>query len=535
MPKRTTINELIRFEHLLSEISATYINIDINTLEKVIKSDLERLGRLLGAQRCLLYLASEDRLSFKFGPPYIWWTDEDSEIFVHDSGFQMAMDGKPDGVVSFFSDLQYLFEKWAKGENVQFSSPEELPAEAERIKLFYNRFNVKSFLSIPVSVAGSVVAALVIATTKNRRIWHEDLIPRLRLVGEVFANAVARKRTEESLQNALSEVKSLKERFEKDYKYLREEINLEHDFREVVGKSEALKKILIKVKQVAPTNAIVILLGETGTGKGLMARAIHDASTRKDRPLVQVNCATLTPTLIESELFGYEKGAFTGAQARHAGRFEMANGTTLFLDEIGELSLELQAKLLRVLQDGEFERVGGSVTVKTDVRVITATNKDLAKEVEAGRFRRDLWYRLNIFPIDVPPLRERVEDIPLFVSHFVDKYSKRMGKKFDSAPQGTLKALQNYAWPGNIRELENVIERAIITSPEGYLQIEVPACAEEKAPATKTLRQLEKDHILETLGKTGWVIEGPRGAATALDLNHGTLRSRMKKLGIHRP
>jgi transcriptional regulator with GAF, ATPase, and Fis domain len=286
---------------------------------------------------------------------------------------------------------------------------------------------------------------------------------------------------------------------------------------------------------VAPTTATVLLLGETGTGKGLIARAIHNASKRKDRPFMQVNCAALTPTLIESELFGHEKGAFTGAAARRVGRFEAAHGTTLFLDEIGDLPFELQPKLLRVLQDGEFERVGGSTTIKTDVRVIAATNRDLEKEVEEGRFRRDLWYRLSIFPISIPPLRERLDDIPLFLSSFVTKYGTWMGKQFNMLPLKTIKALESYPWPGNIRELENLVERAVITSPDGNLQIELPVRWEAVADSKKTLQEFEKDHILKVLEETNWTIEGPNGAALRLGLKPSTLRFRAKKLDIRRP
>jgi transcriptional regulator with GAF, ATPase, and Fis domain len=250
---------------------------------------------------------------------------------------------------------------------------------------------------------------------------------------------------------------------------------------------------------------------------------------------MQVNCAALTPTLIESELFGHEKGAFTGATARRVGRFELATGTTLFLDEVGDLPSELQPKLLRVLQDGEFERVGGSSTIKTDVRVIAATNRNLEKEVEEGKFRRDLWYRLNIFPIFVPPLRERLDDIPLFVQWFVRKYAKWSGKEFDMISQKTMRTLQNYPWPGNVRELENLIERAVITSPNGTLRVEMPLAKHAAPDKSKTLADFEREHIIKALEDTEWKIEGPRGAARRLALNPSTLRFRMQKLAIRRP
>ena len=464
----------------------------------------------------------------RFDWPYFWFRDEDADSI-------KELDDWTGKYPNLFDSLQYCFDKWYKGEHINLARLEELPPEGEGMKDLYLKFGVKSTLSVPISVGGSTIGALVFTTTRAHRTWPEELIPRSRLFGEVFANALMRKRSEESLRNALLEIKQLKERIEADYTYLREEINLEHDFGDIVGKSEALKMILLKAKQVAPTNATVLLLGETGTGKGLIARAIHNLSKRKHRPLVQVNCAALTPSLIESELFGHEKGAFTGATTRRSGRFETAHGTTLFLDEIGELPLELQAKLLRVLQDGEFERVGGSATIKTDVRVIAATNRDLQKEVDEGRFRRDLWYRLTIFPISVPPLRERIEDVPLFIAYFVGKYGRWIGKQFDMVPQRTIKALQKYTWPGNIRELENLIERAVITSPGHHLQIELPKSVDAASEKKQTLAEFEREHILRTLEETDWKIEGPNGAARRLGLTPSTLRFRARKLNIQRP
>ena len=525
-----SIKELRQFEDLLAEISAKYINMPTEDIDRVIKTDFEKLGLLLGADRFNLYLLSEDKKSFILEKHFAWWPHEDD-------GFILSI-AEPDIKAPDFSDkYRYLFNKWLNGEPFQFTSLDELPEEAHEIKQLLNKFGAKSYLSIPILVTGSTAGVLVVVTTHLHRVWKEELIHRLRIFGEVFVNAMVRKQSDGKLRKAFAEIKELKDQIEADYVYLREEIKLEHNFGDIVGKSNALKKILVKVEQVAPTNANVLILGETGTGKGLMARAIHNASRRSNRPFMQVNCAALTPTLIESELFGYEKGAFTGAQVKRIGRFELANGTTLFLDEIGELPLELQAKLLRVLQDGEVERVGGSTTIKTDVRVVAATNKDLEKEVEAGRFRRDLWYRLNVFPIYAPPLRERFEDIPLFVSFFVDKYSKLMGKTFNTIPQKAIKALQAYYWPGNVRELENTIERAVITSPEGNLRIEIPASRRQEEPGRKgmTIADLEREHIISVLNETLWRINGPRGAAQRLGINPSTLRFRMIKLGIKRP
>jgi formate hydrogenlyase transcriptional activator len=522
------IEELLQFEHLLSDVSATYINLPRERLDAVIKNDLGRLGKLLGADRCMLYALEPNGKRFSFTSAFAWWPNEDNQAIA-------KIDEWRNKDPHFFDNFQYFFNKWLAGEIVQFERLEELPDEAAPAKEIYRRFGTKSAILIPVSVAGTTVGALGIATIRAHRSWPDDLVPRLRLIGEVFANVLMRKRNEEEIQSALSEIKKLKEQIEADYLYLTEEIKLEHNYGDIVGKSQALQRILVKVKQVAPTNAPVLLLGETGTGKGLIARSIHNASKHNGRPLIQVNCAALSPSLIESELFGHEKGAFSGAVSRRVGRFELANGTTLFLDEIGDLPLELQPKLLRVLQDGEFERVGGSQTIKTDVRVIAATNRDLEKEVEDGRFRRDLWYRLSVFPIFVPPLRERLEDIPLFVSWFVDKYGKWIGKKFKRIPQKTIKALKRYSWPGNIRELENLIERAVITSPEGNLLIEIPAPSDFLDDQMPTLRDLEREHILKALENNNWKIEGRGGAALQLGLHPSTLRFRMKKLDISRP
>jgi PAS domain S-box-containing protein len=345
----------------------------------------------------------------------------------------------------------------------------------------------------------------------------------------------ARKAAEQSLKSALEEVRLLKDRLQEENVYLREEAKLERHFGEIVGRSDAISFVLRKVERVAPTDATVLITGETGTGKELVARAIHGESARCDRPLINVNCAALSPSLIESELFGHEKGAFTGAAGRKIGRFELADKGTIFLDEIGEIPLELQPKLLRVLQEGEFERLGSAHTVRADVRVIAATNRDLWQDVQAGRFRSDLFYRLNVYPIIVPPLRERREDIALLVQHFVEVFSKKMGKEITSVAPATLEVLSNYLWPGNVRELANVIERAVITTSGTVLQISnitetLPARAPQKL--SKTMEEVEREHITAVLEASGWKIEGPEGAAKTLGLNPSTLRARMKKLKI---
>jgi formate hydrogenlyase transcriptional activator len=348
-----------------------------------------------------------------------------------------------------------------------------------------------------------------------------------------------RKGTEGSLQSAYAENKQLKDRFQAENIYLHKDIDREFNFGEIIGRSNALEYVFFRVEQVAPQEATVLLLGETGTGKGVVARAIHSRSTRKDRPMITVNCSALPTNLIESELFGREKGAFTGSNERQMGRFELADNSTLFLDEIGEMPMDLQTKLLRVLQDGEFERLGGPKTIKVNVRIIASTNRNLEDEIRKGRFREDLFYRLNVFPITIPPLRQRKEDIPLLVDYFVTKFNKKTGKKIETVSKDTLNVLQDYQWPGNVRELESIIERAVITSQGPRLQIldrfeNSLQVGEQEAQHLKALVDLERDHILHALEKTGWRIEGKKGAAALLGLNPSTLRGRMRKDGIRR-
>jgi PAS domain S-box-containing protein len=330
--------------------------------------------------------------------------------------------------------------------------------------------------------------------------------------------------------------------------YLQEEIKSVHNFEEIVGSSPALQKVLDKVNRVAPTDASVLIWGETGTGKELIARAIHSTSSRADKPFIKINCAALPAGLVESELFGHERGAFSGAIQRRIGRFELAHGGTLFLDEIGEVPKDVQVKLLRVLQEREFERVGGGQTIKCDVRVIAATNRPLEKAIQEGEFRADLYYRLNVFPINMPALRDRTEDIPLLVQFFAQKYAPRVGRRIESIEPQTLQRLSNYRWPGNIRELENIIERALILSTTSVLRIDSeamglsveqplrePARDDSPAPAASgNLNGVQRVHILNTLRDTNWVIEGRRGAAARLEIKPATLRHRMKKLGIAR-
>lgn len=362
-----------------------------------------------------------------------------------------------------------------------------------------------------------------------------------KLVGAVviFKDITERKQAEKALKKALADIENLKNRLQAENVYLQEEIKTERNFEEIIGQSAKLKKVLRKVEQVAPTDSTVLINGETGTGKELLARAIHHLSKRRDRPLVKINCGAIPPGLVESELFGHERGAFTGAIQKRVGRFELAHGGTIFLDEVGELPLDAQVRILRVLQEQEFERVGSSRTIKVDVRVIAATNRDLIEAIKQGLFRADLFYRLNIFPLDSPPIRERKSDIPQIVAYFLEKFTRKLGKPIPQVSQGTMAKLSEYRWPGNIREIENVIERGAILSNgstfqidesiEGQIDIVAPT------PYTKSLQEMERAHILRIVGETNWVIDGKKGAASILGLHPSTLRSRMEKLRINRP
>jgi formate hydrogenlyase transcriptional activator len=338
------------------------------------------------------------------------------------------------------------------------SSPEELPEEASVDRSTMRRSREQSVLGMPLRIGGETVGVLSFATFRKRQEWPGELVSRLQQMADIFSNVMARKKADEELQLAYSKIGELNERLEQENLYLRKEISVEHNHSNVVGQSKAIRDILKLAEQVAATDSAVLIQGETGTGKELLARTIHDLSSRKARSMVKINCAALPATLIESELFGREKGAYTGALSREVGRFELADRSTIFLDEIGELPMELQVKLLRVLQEGELQRLGSSKTHHVDVRVIAATNRDLAAAVTEGRFREDLYYRLSVFPIHVPPLRERPEDIQELVWHILQDLGKRMGKNIHSIQSSTLKAFQSYAWPGNVRELRNIIE-----------------------------------------------------------------------------
>jgi formate hydrogenlyase transcriptional activator len=388
---------------------------------------------------------------------------------------------------------------------------------------------IQSCCWLPLTTARRRLGALVF-TCKQPSAYDSADIAFLRQVANQVALAV---------ENALAfqEIDGLNQKLAKEKAYLEDEVRTEHEFGDIVGESIVLREVLNNVETVAPTDSTVLICGETGTGKELIARALHDLSGRRERTFVKLNCAAIPTGLLESELFGHEKGAFTGAISQKIGRFELAHQGTLFLDEVGDIPPELQAKLLRVLQEQEFERLGSTRTIKVDVRLVAATNRDLAKMVVDGEFRNDLYYRLNVFPVALPPLRDRRDDIPRLVRHFTQRFARRMGRRVENISAATMDALTDYSWPGNVRELQNVIERAVILSRGVSLQIppaDLQAASQTSEPTTEviTLADAEREHILDALRETGWVLGGPKGAATRLGMKRSTLQWKLKRLGI---
>jgi formate hydrogenlyase transcriptional activator len=416
-------------------------------------------------------------------------------------------------------------------------------AEEKRWPLLHERarpYGVRSACWLPLTTVRRRLGTLTFAS-KQPSAYADSDVRFLERVASQVAVAVENAVAFQEIEAALREIEALKDKLAKENAYLEEEVRTGHNFGEIVGDSESLRRALNQVETVAPTGSTVLIRGETGTGKELIARALHDLSPRKGRAFVKMNCAAIPTGLLESELFGHEKGAFTGAIAQKIGRFELAHQGTLFLDEVGDIPPELQPKLLRVLQEQEFERLGGTKTIKVDVRLVAATHRDLAKMVADGRFREDLYYRLNVFPVVLPPLRERREDIPRLVRHFTQQFARRMGRRIETIPTAALDALVHYPWPGNVRELQNIIERAVILSPGPTLQVplnDVQAAGEEVSSPTAspvTLADAEREHILDALRETGWVLAGSKGAAARLGMKRSTLRWKMKRLSISKP
>jgi formate hydrogenlyase transcriptional activator len=501
---------------MLADLSARFANVPPERVEAEIQS----------AQTTLRQFLEFDRGTFgEFG--------EDGSLVVLSSSAVEGFEPTPLGPLP--AQLTWFLGQLRAGEMVITPNAAiDLPVEAEAEAEYCRRTGLVSHLAIPLRIGGQIVGAIAFSAFRQTRIWPDDLIARVKIVGELFAQALVRKREQEKLLAAMAEIKGLKDRLERENSYLQHAAQVRPP-QGLTSRSPRFLSVIKEIAQVAQTGSTVLLLGETGSGKEVLAQALHDAGSRKNRPMIKVNCAALPASLIESELFGREKGAFTGALARQPGRFEIADGSTIFLDEVGELPLELQPKLLRVLQEGEFERLGGSKTIRVDARVIAATNRSLEQAVREGKFREDLFYRLDVFPIEVPPLRERREDIPLLSWTFVKEFSNSMGKRIEEIAEESMIALQEYHWPGNIRELRNVIERAMILSDSPKLCIKLGHAALRPIPVKATagsLDEAERAIILQAVEQCNWRIRGSTGAAALLDIKPTTLESRIKKLGL---
>jgi formate hydrogenlyase transcriptional activator len=505
------------FESFLADLSTRFTGLPGDQVDAEIKRALHDLCEFLGTDRATLMEFSADGASLA---PSHSWARPPVEPYTNPL---------------LREEVPWYHGQLLRGETVRLERmPDQLPIEAAQERRVALATGQRSILTIPVAVGGQFVCAVTTGAFRKYHAWSDATVARVRSVGQILANAIHRQQAEAQLLAQLDEIRQLQARLEAENTYLRAEVAPPSGFADIDGQSPVIRTVLARAAQVAPTSTTVLLLGETGTGKELVARAIHDWSPRRARTLVKVNCAALPPTLVESELFGHEKGAFTGATASRQGRFELADGGTLFLDEVAELPLDLQPKLLRVLQDGTFERVGGTRTYKADVRVVAATNRDLAQAIGAGGFREDLYYRLGVFPIRLPALRERREDIPLLVWSIIERRQSALGRHVDRIPKRVMDALASYAWPGNVRELENVIERALILSPGSTLHIEDPLAAPARSTPER-LDEIERGHILRMLQRCGWRISGKGNAAAVLGLKPSTLHSRMQKLGIQRP
>jgi len=509
------VAERLRFEALVIDLAAGFLNLEPERVDQAIEHCLRHIVEALGLDRSTLFQRSGDDLVVTHS-----WAVPGQDRFPKVWGR---------------TELPWCFGQAMAGESIVFSRLDDLPADAAIDKAVIQRFGPRSNATMPLTAGGHIIGALAFGSMRTERTWPPAVLDRLRSVAHMVAGVLARRDMDRQLRAALAENEQLRARLERENRYLREQARTLAGAPRLVGQGPAMQRVLSLVERVAPTDAPVLITGETGVGKELVAEEIHARSARADRTLVKVNCAALAPTLIEAELFGREKGAYTGALSRQIGRFELAHGSTLFLDEVCELPLDLQAKMLRVLQDGTFERLGSPRSLRADVRIIAATNRDLEQAVADGRFRADLYFRLAVVPIAVPPLRERSEDLPLLVRAIVDQVGRKMGKRIEAIDESRLAGLRRYAWPGNVRELRNVVERAIILGSEGKLWIDLPERRTMATPASLTLEDMERHHIVRILDQTGWRVRGTEGAAKVLGLPPSTLETRMAKLGIRRP
>jgi transcriptional regulator with GAF, ATPase, and Fis domain len=511
-----------KFQGLVASISSRLVMAADEEADAIIDSCMKDVCNFANADRSTMFWLNSGDDSAAIA--YIW-----------------SPDGKPFGPMLMNQIPAY----WARLESLEplrINDVEGLPEEFKADRSELEKHDLKSVVVVPMVVGGEAVGGMIFGRSKQQKDWTDQEVEDLKVFAELFANFVLRLKSRRELDTALRQLQQATDRLEAENVYLRQEIELTHGFDEIIGRSEAVLRSLQLVEKVAPTKTPVLILGETGTGKELIARAIHELSDRCMHPLVKVNCAALPASLIESELFGHEKGAFTGADNAKRGRFDLAHGSTLFLDEIGEIPVELQSKLLRVLQEGEFDRLGGSKTINVDVRLIVATNRDLAIAVQAGEFRSDLYYRINTFPIEMPPLRDRGDDIQLLAKHFVNVHAPRLGRDVTEISAEMMDQLQHYRWPGNVRELEGIIQRALISSRGPVLDLAERLVVDTENGERSTvsanvsdLRFIEREHIVAVLEDSAWKIAGASGAAVKLGIPPSTLRSKMKKLHIVRP
>jgi len=518
-----------RLQVVISDVTAKMVCIRNDRMDARIGDALENIGRVSDADLCVFLLSNYPN----------------SDIYdVNHEWFVDAVGGPNFVGVSLDDTYPWLTRHLKMRKRIRFDSSDNVALEAPAEVDFFERTGIQTMVWEPFQTADGRYGYLGLASVDRGREWSDSTFTQLGFCGNIIGDAIAHQRAHLSLEQAFNEIEGLKERLEVENEMLRQEVEDVYAEDELIGKSHVFRVVMRQAEQVAPTDSTVLLLGETGTGKGLLARRIHERSKRSQSPLITVNCAALPTSLIESELFGHEKGAFTGAINKKLGRFELAHGGTIFLDEVGDLPIELQAKLLRVLQDQEFERLGSSTTKTVDVRVIAATNRNLDQLIEQGDFRADLYYRLGVFPIRAPALRERRGDIPLLVWFFISELQHRLGKEIKEISARAMDVLTAYEWPGNVRELKNIIERAMILSPGSGLQLDdwfpghraftdISLQAHERSG--ETIEEVERLHIEKVLVACDWKIRGEGGAAEHLGLKRTTLQSRMKKLGIQRP
>ena len=512
---RAAMEQRLAVETLIGDLSSQFINLRDEQIDEGIRCGLQRICTLLDLDRATLVRVGTEGAMLD---PLSWTAP---------------------GVIPIDRDwasadrFPWTVEQLISGNIVCFSTRDEVPDEVDRRN--YEALGTLSSVSVPLSVEGRISALVGFSAVRQAHVWAPELLRRITVIANVFGQLVARQHRDEMLRAAVEEANRLKNQLQAENVYLRHEARDRMSAVQIVGSSASLRRVLAQTEQVAATDSTVLLLGETGTGKELFATYIHSLSARSGRAMVRVNCAAIPATLVESELFGREKGAFTGALARQVGRFELADHSTIFLDEIGDLPLEVQVKLLRVLEERKFERLGSPRPISVDTRIIAATHRNLEQRIADGAFREDLYYRLNVFPIHVPPLRERIDDIPALVYRLVEEFSKSFGKRIDVVEPESLVALQQYAWPGNIRELRNVVERAMIVTNSRRLSIPPPESPSPvPQPSSPKLADVEREHILAVLKSSAWRIRGSGGAANRLGMKPTTLETRMAKLGLKR-